>query len=147
MRPQNIDHNLHISPPRSNEPPITPNSNRQIQFEQAPIPLIMAVTNPIHGQTHQQQTTWYMILRMSLDPSQNVTRFQLTMPDGVHAVLQPVPEIPHRARLNEPLTQREYELINESNRQVIPRGIWLNESWTQRQHQFVSFNLNLNNIL
>ncbi|KAL9327216.1 hypothetical protein ACSQ67_007861 [Phaseolus vulgaris] len=85
MRPQNIDHNLHISPPRSNEPPITPNSNRQIQFEQAPIPLIMVVTNPIHGRTHQQQTTRYMILRMSLDPSQNVTRFQLTMPDGVHA--------------------------------------------------------------
>ncbi|KAK7346262.1 hypothetical protein VNO80_20777 [Phaseolus coccineus] len=135
MRPENIDHNLHISPPRSNEPPITPTSNRQIQFQQAPTPLMAAIINPTHSQTHQQPTTWYMILRLSFDTSQNVTRFQLTTLDGVHVILEPVPEIPRRAMLNETWTQREYELINEPNRQVIPRGIWLNESWTQRQHQ------------
>jgi len=112
----------------------------------------MASTNPTHGHTDQEQSTWYIVLRLTFDTSQIVTRFQLTMHDGVHFTLEQIPDseadlLPFNPMLHEAWTQRDYELVHEPYTHLIPRGNWLNESLTLRQHQFVSFNLNLNNIL
>lgn len=106
-------------------------------------------TNPIHSHTNQEQSTWYVVLRLTFDNSQVVSRYQLTMHDGVHITLQQLPDsdpelIPLSDRLNETWTQREYELIHEPHPQLIPRGTWRNESSTQRDRdQFVSISNNL----
>jgi len=101
----------------------------------------MASTNLTHNQTHQEQTSWYIILRLTFENSEIVYRFKLIMLDRDHFILESIPEsntdlIPNGVRLNETWTQREYELIDEPNRQLIP----------QREHEFVSFNLNLINF-
>ncbi|WVZ26405.1 hypothetical protein V8G54_004949 [Vigna mungo] len=101
----------------------------------------MDSTNPIHSDTNQQQSTWYVVLRLTFDTSQVVSRYQLTMHDGVHIILQQLHDsdtelIPlSDDRLNETWAQREYEPIHEPHTQPIPRGTWRNQSSTQRDHQ------------
>ncbi|CAJ1942173.1 unnamed protein product [Sphenostylis stenocarpa] len=100
----------------------------------------MASTDPNMSQTNTQQTTWYMILVRTHEPSQIATRFQLVMLGGVEAILEPVLEsntnlILYRVRLNEPWTQTEHGPILEPNTHLIFYGTWLHESWALIEHE------------
>lgn len=118
------------SPSKSLNESVTLTSNKRIQFEHAPLP-IMADTNPNLSQTNQQQTTLCPIPRQTYGPSQIVNRFPSVMQGGDVTILDPITGsntnlVSHGARLKEPC---------------------LYESWTQGEHEFVSFNLNLINFI
>ncbi|KAG5134452.1 hypothetical protein JHK82_025640 [Glycine max] len=106
------------SPSKSLNESVTLTSNKRIQFEHAPLP-IMADTNPNLSQTNQQQTTLCPIPRQTYGPSQIVNRFPSVMQGGDVTILDPITGsntnlVSHGARLKEPC---------------------LYESWTQGEHE------------
>ena len=128
MPPEIID--LTGSPPppsRSSEGPrilnfAAANSSEQVQYGNLNAMHLWPNPNPNLPYTNQQQASVWPASMHIYDPSQAVTSFQPNMHgDQVATVLEPVPE---------------------ASAFLFPHGTRLRD-WTPREHEFVSFNLNL----
>ncbi|XP_020230834.1 uncharacterized protein LOC109811489 [Cajanus cajan] len=124
--------NSSSSPPRSSNASIFLNSIRQVQFENAPLPLISSI-NPNLSQANQQQiATPWPNFGHSDEPSQIVTRFQPDMQDEIVRLHEPNMYLaPDRAILNELWTQREHELF------VMGLIRYGNRRWTRIANEFL----------
>ncbi|KAK7360362.1 hypothetical protein VNO77_02349 [Canavalia gladiata] len=112
-------------PPNSSKAPriinFNPPSVEKIQFEKAPMQLMAHTANPNlhHTITSQLQTSLWPASVCTYESSQIATRFKPSI-GPVTTVLEPVPE---------------------SNTHLFPHGARLKDSWTQKEHEFVTFNL------